>query len=90
MPEWDPSMETPTIDLIGYKTTREDIFTLYQEVYWLKRAPGMVPCDPETEEEIYQEILDLLQECLWHRQGSTPPCQRKSLGEVSPVPGPIG
>ena len=40
MPEQDASMETPSVDLMGYKTTRDEIFTLYQEVYQLKRAPG--------------------------------------------------
>ena len=27
----DPSMETPAINLIGYKTTQEEMFALYQE-----------------------------------------------------------
>ena len=52
MPKQDPSMETPTANLVGYKTTQEESFALYQEVYQLKRAPGMIPCDPEMEEEI--------------------------------------
>ena len=33
----------------------------------------MVPCDPETEEEICWEILDSLKECLQHRWGSALP-----------------
>ena len=46
---------------------------LYQEVYQLKRASRTVPHDAETEEEIHQEILDSLKECLWHRWGSALP-----------------
>ena len=57
-------MEVPTVDLVGYKTTREEIFTLYQEVYQLKKAPGTVPRDPEEAEKTCQEILDSLKECL--------------------------
>ena len=47
MPKWDANMEAPDIDLVAYKTTREEIFTLYQEIYQLKRAAGAVPGDPE-------------------------------------------
>ena len=71
MPKWDTSMETPTVDLIGYKTTWEEIFTLYHEVYKLKRALGTVPGDPREVEEVPQEILDSLKEHLQHRQGPT-------------------
>ena len=64
MPKQDVSMEAPAIDLVGYKTMREEIFTLYQEVYQLKRAPGAVPGDPEEVEMTDQEILDSLKEHL--------------------------
>ena len=74
LPEWDASVETPTVELVGYKTTQEEIRALYNEVYQLKRAPRMVPCDPEMEKEIYQQSLDLLKECLQHRWG---PAQSK-------------
>ena len=46
-------MEAPTVGLVGYKTTREEIFTLYQEVYQLKRAPEAVPGDPEEAEKTH-------------------------------------
>ena len=67
MPEWDASMEAPTVDPVSYNTTREEIFTLYQEVYQLKKAPGAVPGDPEVAGKTHQEILDSLKEHLWHR-----------------------
>ena len=56
--ERDANVETPTIDLVGYRTTREKIRTLYNEVYQLKGGPGLVTCDPEMEEEVFQQILD--------------------------------
>ena len=60
-------METPTIDLIGYKTTQEEIFTIYQEVYQLKRAPRTVPGDLREAEKVHQEILYSVKEHLQHR-----------------------
>ena len=80
MPKWDPSMETPTVNLIGYKTSQEEIFTLYQEVYQLKRAPGMVLCDLEMEEENHWEILDSLKEHLQCRWGSALPEEEPRQG----------
>ena len=73
MPEQDASMEAPAVDLVGYKTTREEIITLYQGVCQLKMAPGAVPGDPEEAEKTYQEILDMLKEHLQHRWASTQP-----------------
>ena len=66
-------LETPPAELVGYKTTLEEIFSLYQEVYQLKRTPGSVPGSPEVVEQTCQEILDLLRECLHCRWGSTQP-----------------
>ena len=57
-------METPTIDLIGYETTQEEIFALYHEVYKLKRVPRTVPSDLREAEEVHQEILYSLKEHL--------------------------
>ena len=86
MSEQDPSMETLTVDLIGYKTTKEEIFALYDEVYKLKRARRSIPGDPREAEEVHQEILYLLKECLWHRQGSTQPeePEQESAGRSRP------
>ena len=68
-PEWDTRVETPTINLVGYKTTGEEIFMLYQEVYQLKRAPRVVLCSQKMAEEIHLEILDMLKEHLHCRWG---------------------
>ena len=64
MPEWDTSVEAPTVNVIGYKTTIEEIIGLYHEVYQLKRAPRTVPGDVKMAEEIHQEILNSLKEHL--------------------------
>ena len=78
MPKQNAGAEAPTIELVGYKTTWEEIRVLFNEVYHLKRAPRTVSCDPETEEEIHQEILDSLKEHLFHRWG---PTSQRNQGE---------
>ena len=50
------------------------------EVYQLNRAPRMVPCGPEIEEEICQEIFDSLKDDLQHMQD---PAQPEEPGQGS-------
>ena len=40
------------MELVGYKTTSEEIIALYHEVYQLKRAQGKAQCDWEAVEGI--------------------------------------
>ena len=49
----------------------EEILVLYQEVYQLKRDHGGVQCSAGAAEEAHTEILEVLKECLWYRQGSS-------------------
>ena len=72
MPQWGTSVEAPAVNLIGYKTTQEEIIALYNKVYQLKRAPGTVQGDLEEMEEICQEILASLKEHLQCRWGYCP------------------
>ena len=69
--EHDASQETPAVEWVGYRTTHEEVFNLYQEIYQLKRTPGLVPGDQEVVDQIHQEILDSLKEHIWHRQSPT-------------------
>ena len=50
------------MELIG-----PEIRKVYNEVYQLKRVPGTSPCDVEMVENIHQEILNSVKECLQHR-----------------------
>ena len=72
------------MELVGYRTTCEEVFNLYQEVYQLKKNPGPVPGDQEVEDQIHQEILDLLKEYIWHRQSPAHP--EETLGHRSRKP----
>ena len=71
--EHDISQETSGVELVGYRITHKKVFSLYQEVYQLKRTPGPVPGDQEVANWIYQEILNSLMECIQHRQSPTQP-----------------
>ena len=52
---------------MGPKSTWEEIWVVYNEVYQLKRAPSMNLCNVDMMENIHQEILNSIKECLWHR-----------------------
>ena len=61
-------MEAPTVELMGFKTSQEEIQRVYNELYQLKRAPGVEPCDVEMVKNILQEMLDSVKEHLCCRQ----------------------
>ena len=44
---------------------------MYNEVYQLKRAPAVEPCDTEMAKNICEEILDSVKECLCCRWDHT-------------------
>ena len=71
--EHDASQETFAVELVGYRTTCEEFFNLYQEVYQLKRTIGLVPGDEEVADWIHQEVLNSLKECIQHRQSPAQP-----------------
>ena len=60
-PELDTEAIVPAIQLTGFKTMRDEIQGLYNEVYQLKRSPGPLLCSTE---ELTQEILSSLKEHL--------------------------
>ena len=69
-PGWDTKAEVPAIQLVGFKTTRDEIWELYNDVYQLRRSPGPPPYSPECTEELVQEIYTSLKEQLQQRWGS--------------------
>ena len=73
MLEQEATQEVLATELVGYKTSQEEMFILYQEVYQLKRAPGLVLGDPEKVEGIHQEILNSLKDYLQLKWGPAQP-----------------
>ena len=64
LPEWDLSAEPSAVELIGPRSTREQIRGVYNDMYQLQRSPGKCPCDVVMEERTCHEILDSIKECL--------------------------
>ena len=67
---WTLKVEVPAIQLVGFKTTRDKIQELYNDVYQLRRSPDPPTYGLECTEELVQEILTSLKEWLWQRWGS--------------------
>ena len=52
MPQLDPEVGIPTIQLVHLEIDREQLLELYLEVYKLHRLPGSPPGEPAILEEI--------------------------------------
>ena len=58
MPQLNPEVGAPTIQLVGPETTKEELLELYLEVYKLHRLPGSHPREPAILEEIMASVPD--------------------------------
>ena len=72
--------EVPAIQMVGFRTTREEIQGIYNEVYQLKRLPSPPPYGPEQMEALDWEICTSLGEQMQQRQGSTRPEKEPERG----------
>ena len=81
---WMLRQQVPTIQLVGFKTTRDEIWELYNNVYQLKRSPGPLPYGPEQTEELVQGNLHLFKRVTvakaWH---SAQPKEEPEWGPTS-------
>ena len=51
LPKLDPEMDLSAVQLVSPKTTKEEILSLYLEVYKQQRLPGLPPREPELTDE---------------------------------------
>ena len=58
MPQLNPKVGVPTIQLVGPETTKEELLEIYLEVYKLHRLPGSPPGEPAILEEIMASVPD--------------------------------
>ena len=72
-PRLDARVDVSIIQLVGYKTSWEEIQELYIEVYMLRRLPGPPPCGPEWVQELAQDILSLCGRVPPPKGGATMP-----------------
>ena len=58
LPKLDPEADIPAIQLVGLQTSRQEIESLYYEVYKLWRLPGSPPREPELVAEVVSSLED--------------------------------
>ena len=58
LPRLDPKVDISAIKLVGPQTSKEEIQSLYLEVYKLWRLPGSPPGEPELMEEVVSSFED--------------------------------
>ena len=58
MPKLDPEADISAVQLVGPQTSKEEIQSLYLEVYKLLRLPGSPPREPELMEEVVSSFED--------------------------------
>ena len=83
LPGPDARANVPAIQLVRYKTSQEEIQELYNKVYLLGRLPGPSPCGPEWTQELTQDILSSMEDCLWQRRGADVPEVDQEWGPTS-------
>ena len=67
-------MDVSTIQLVGPQTSKEEIQSLYLEVYKQQRLPGSPPGEPELMEEVVSSSKD----CQWQKQRGAPEMAMRS------------
>ena len=72
LPKLDPEVHVPTMPLVGYQASSEEIRDLYWQVYMLKRLPGPPPCGPERAQKITKDIMFSLKDCLRKKEVEQP------------------
>ena len=58
MPQLNPEVGIPAIQLVRPETTKEELLKIYLEVYKLHRLPGSPPGEPAILEEIMASVPD--------------------------------
>ena len=73
VPRADAKVRTPAIQMVGSRTTREEVQGIYNEVYQQKRLPGPPLYGPEQMEALDWDICTSLEEQTWQRQSTARP-----------------
>ena len=64
VPGPDARADAPATQLMGYKTSQEEMQELYDEVYMLRRLPSHSLCGLEWAQELTQDIFSSMEDCL--------------------------
>ena len=58
LPQLNLEVGIPTVQLVGLKTSKEELQGLYLKVYKLHRLPGSLPGEPALPEEVLSSLKD--------------------------------
>ena len=78
----NPEADISAIQLVGLQTTKEEIQSLYLEVYKQQRLPGSPPREPELMEEVVSSFKDHQGQKEEEASGAT---ARPRLTDVQPL-----
>ena len=67
LPRLDPEADVSAIQLVGPQTMKEEILSLYLEVYKQQRLPGSLPREPE----LIEEVVSSFKGCQWWKEEET-------------------
>ena len=68
LPKLDPEVDISTIQLVGPQTSKEEIQSLYLEVYKQQRLPGSPPGEPG----LMKEVVSYFEHCQGWKQKKAP------------------
>ena len=60
VPELEPGVDQPAMELVGYQTSRKEMRGIYHSVYLLRRAPGTPSCGKQERRRVIHDILTSL------------------------------
>ena len=78
MPQLNPEVGVPAVQLVGPETTKEELLELYLEIYKLYRLPGSPPGEPAILKEVLSSLPD-------HQR-----CEEEKAPEAMAQPQPEG
>ena len=74
LPKLDPEADVSAIQLVGPQTSKEEIQSLYLEVYKLWRLLGSPPREPE----LMEEVVSSFEHCQGQKQREAPETAARS------------
>ena len=66
-------VDVPPMQLVGYRTSHEEIRKLFHKVHLLRRPPGLPPDGPEWMRKVTNVILSSLRSHFGQRKGPAEP-----------------
>ena len=81
LPKLNPEVDVSAIQLVGPQTTKEEIQSLYLEVYKQQRLPG----SPPGELELIEEVVSSFKDCQgWKEEEASGTTVRPRLTDIWP------